>query len=70
MKVFISGVNLKGQPLNDEYYRLEGEYKNFKKFSSNKQLIKYFAEALQEKNSLSIAISDVKLVSTLLSFSV
>lgn len=46
IRVFLSGLKVKAKPLDDEYTSVVAQYENFKKFSTNAQLITYFSQAV------------------------
>ena len=70
IRIMIDGVSMEGNQLGEEYSRMEKQYFNFKRFSTNTRLIRYFEEAMVEKKSLKLSVEDIQITSVLLSFSV
>lgn len=46
LRIFIHGVQIYGKQLDEEYRQMLRQFDNFKRFSSNGQLINYFSQAL------------------------
>lgn len=46
IRVMVDGISMEGKSPDEDYTRMEKQYRNFKRFSTNSRLIKYFEEAI------------------------
>lgn len=70
IKVFISGLKAKAKPLDDDYNTVVTQYENFKKFSTNAQLISYFSQAVEDKKAISFKIASAKILGRILTINI
>ena len=72
VRVFLAGVNMRGKPLEEdsEYTEMVSQYENFKSFSTNQELLRYFENAIEEKKTLQVRIHDPKILSSFLGLSI